>query len=81
MEEVAKDIIATGNLSEKEGIEFIADLSKKSKDAKERLESQISSVVHDTLLKMDIATKGDVEVLEKKIVELSAALKYKNNVE
>ena len=71
IEELSKEIIAKGNLSEQEGKDFYNDLSLKSKEAKEKLEAQIKNVVHDSLEKMNLASRDDVQALEEKVKELA----------
>jgi len=78
LEELSRDIITKGNLSEKEGKEFLAELMVKSNDARNRLESQVRDTLHETLGKMDLATKDDVEALERKISELAAVIKQQD---
>ena len=75
MDELVNEVVAKGDLSEKEGKEFFAELSQKSKEAKLKLEEQIRNVVRDSLEKMDLATKDDLKVLEGRISELAAAIK------
>lgn len=78
LEELSAEIIDRGNLSEREGKEFVAELSKRSIDAKERLELQVKTVVRDSLAKMDLATKEDIDLLEKKITQLTSLLQDKD---
>ncbi len=75
IEELSKELIAKGDLTEQEGKEIFSDLSKKSKEAKEKLEEQIKSVVHDSLDKMNLASREDVQALENKVNELADIIK------
>ena len=71
VEELSKEIIEKGKLSETEGKEFIDELQKKSEEAKEKVEAQIESVVKETLKKMSIATRDDLLRVEKKVDALA----------
>jgi polyhydroxyalkanoate synthesis regulator phasin len=66
-EELAKELIKKGELSEKEGKELVDDLLKKSEQAKKDLEKKMKDMVKKALKKMDVATKKDIARLEKKI--------------
>jgi len=67
IEELAKGLIETGEMSEEEGKELIAELQKKSKQAREDLETKVKDMVQKALKKTDVATKKDIARLEKKI--------------
>jgi polyhydroxyalkanoate synthesis regulator phasin len=66
-EELAKELIKKGELSEKEGKELVDDLLKKSEQAKKDLEKKMKDMVKKALKKMDVATKKDIARLEKNI--------------
>ena len=77
VEEISKEIVKKGKLSETEGKEFIDELQKKSEEAKEKVEAQIESVVKETLKKMDIATRDDFLRVEKQLEDLANSIKEK----
>ena len=75
IEEVVKEVVEKGKLSEKEGKEFIDELLKKSEDTKEKVEGQIEKAVQATLKKMNLVTRDDLSKLEKQIKQLKKSIK------
>ena len=67
VEELAKELIEKGKLSEKEGKELVDDMVKRSEKAKKDLDNNMENMVTKILKKMDVATKKDIARLEKKI--------------
>ena len=67
VEELAKELIEKGKLSEKEGKELVDDMVKRSEKAKKDLDKKMENMVTKILKKMDVATKKDIARLEKKI--------------
>ena len=74
IEELGKDIIEKGKLSEKEGREFLDELMTKSEDAKKEMEAKTDKLVKDSLKKMNLASRDDLQKLEKQVKKLSKAL-------
>ncbi len=70
VEELAKEYITKGELSEYEGKKFIDDLLKRYDEAKDKLEEKVENSVRNFLKKSDIATKAELEELKKEIQEL-----------
>ena len=67
IETIASELMEKGQMSEKEGKEFVDELIKKSEQAKKTLETNIENIVKKLLDKMNLATKDDINNLEKKI--------------
>ncbi len=74
IEEIAKELVDKGNLSEKEGKEFIDDLMKKSEESRKEVEVKLEKFVKDSLARMNLASRDDVLKLEKQIQELAKAM-------
>lgn len=74
IDELASDLIAKGKLSKEEGKNFIEDLLHKSEKAKDQLELWINRRVEEKIAQLDLATKGDLAELERKINELQISL-------
>ena len=70
IEEIAEDLIEKGQITEKEGKEFIDELMKKSEQARTDLEKKVEDIVRKALKKMNVATKEDIAGLEKKIRQM-----------
>lgn len=65
-EVLAKKIAEEAKLPEAEGRKFVADLQKKSDEARKSLEKKIEDTVKKYLEKLDVATKKDlVEIKER----------------
>lgn len=69
-EELAKELIKKGELSEKEGKELVDELLKKSEQAGKDLDTKIEGLVQKALGKMDLASKKDISQLAAKIEHL-----------
>ena len=67
IEDLSKDLIEKGKLSEKEGKEFVEELKKKSEEAKKGAQEQIENVVNTTFKKMKVATQNDLDNLEERL--------------
>lgn len=74
IEEVARDFIDKGKLSEQEGEKLVAELLKKSEESRAELKKQIDEQVQAVLKKMDCATKSDLAELRTELLEIKAKL-------
>jgi polyhydroxyalkanoate synthesis regulator phasin len=70
VEEVAKEFVEQGNLTEKEGRKLVKDMMDYSEKSRGELEGQIEKYVEKALSKLDLARKRDIDELEGKILEL-----------
>ncbi len=68
-ETFVKDLVEKGELTENEGKDFISSILAKSEQAKKDLEERVETIVNKVLGTMNVATKADIERLEKKIDE------------
>jgi len=73
VEELGKELVERGEMSEKEGKEFIDDLVKKSEKARKDLDAKIERLVQDALEKTNVATKRDIGKLVTRIEQLERA--------
>ena len=81
LEELAKDYVNQGELSENDGKKFLDDLTKRYDDAKEKLEEKIEASVKKILDKADIATKEEVNELKSEITLLKDSIKKSDESE
>ena len=72
------DLVARGELSEKDGKEMFASWSKRAAESREHLQKDVEQAVHRALGKVGIARKADLDSLEAKIAELEAKLAAKD---
>jgi len=70
IEELSKELVEAGKLTEKEGRELFAELTKKSEEAGKKVRAQVDSAVRDALKKMDLVTRDDLEALDKRVAKL-----------
>jgi len=77
IEQAVEEIVKKGELSETQGKEFIRDLKEKSAKAKKEMGERIDKMVDDTLRKLSIPTRKEVEELKARIEELEKAMEKK----
>ena len=70
-----EQLIKKGEVTEKEGKEFIDGLLKKSEEAQKEIETKIYTMIQDSLKKMNLATKEDITRLNKKIARIEQGIK------
>ncbi len=74
LEELAKEYVTKGELSENDGRKFMDDLLKRYDETRDKLEERLESTVKKVLDKADIATKAEVVELKDEIALLKEAL-------
>ncbi|WP_448875294.1 phasin family protein [Desulfobulbus propionicus] len=74
VEELTKDLIEKGKMSQEEGKQFVEDLLRKSEKAKDQLDLWINKRVEERINQLNLATKDEVAELQRKIEELQVAL-------
>jgi polyhydroxyalkanoate synthesis regulator phasin len=77
IEEAVEEIVKKGEISEKQGKELIQDLKEKSGKVKKDFGERIDKVVNDTLQKLNIPTRTEVEELRARIEQLEKAAERK----
>ncbi len=73
IEEIAKDLVKKGEITEKEGKELVTDLLEKSKQARKELGTRVDGVIAETLKKLKIPTRQEVDELKERIARLEEA--------
>ena len=71
---VFNDLVARGELSEKDAKELISSWTKRAAEQRGRLQQDIEQGVQRALSAMGIARRADVDALKAKIAELEAKL-------
>jgi len=74
VEELAKDFIEKGKLTEQEGRELVDQLLKRSEEAKDELQAQVEEKVKLVMEKMNLAPRSDVDELKLEITVLREKL-------
>ena len=77
IEAVVAELIKKGQLSEKEGKELAAELVARSIKAKKELGEKVEKIMSDTLQKLNIPTRKDLEELKKRLERLEKAMEKK----
>ncbi|MBM4332302.1 MAG: hypothetical protein FJ117_13980 [Deltaproteobacteria bacterium] len=77
IEEVVEEIVKKGELSEKQGRELVQELKEKSTKAEKEFGEKIDKVVNDTLQRLNIPTRKEIEELKAKIEQLEKAAEKK----
>ncbi len=70
-EELVKDLIKEGKVSESEGSKFVKKLLEKAEDSKKTIEKQMEKIVYDVLKKLNVPSRKDIIRLNSKIEELN----------
>ena len=74
IEELAQEMVKTGQMTQEEGKKFVNDLIKESEEARKNLESQIEKTVKTQVDTVGLATREDIRRLEEKIEKIMAHL-------
>ncbi len=69
-----KDMMDKGKMSEKDGREFLSDLSTRYDKARADLQSRIDAMVKTSMEKADVANRSELEALKKEIAVLKAEI-------
>lgn len=70
-EALVNRLVERGELAEKDGKKLIREMMEKQKKENRRVEEYVTKRVEETLSRLNMPTKGDIEALSKKISALS----------
>jgi polyhydroxyalkanoate synthesis regulator phasin len=74
MEDLAKELINKGKMSENEGTKFLEDLQKRYDETQTKLEEKVQRAVKDFMKKADVVTGDELKGLKKEIRDLKKAM-------
>ncbi len=74
MEDLAKELINKGKMSENEGTKFLEELQKRYDETQTKLEEKVQRAVKDFMKKADVVTADELKALKKEIRELKKAM-------
>jgi polyhydroxyalkanoate synthesis regulator phasin len=74
VEDLAKDLIDKGKMSEQDGRKFFNELQERYDKVQAKLEEQVEKTVKEMLKKADIVTGDDLKALKKEIRDLKKAV-------
>jgi polyhydroxyalkanoate synthesis regulator phasin len=74
VEDLAKELVNKGKMSENEGTKFLEDLQKRYDETQQKLEEKLQKAVKDFMKKADVVTGDELKGLKKEIRELKKAI-------
>jgi len=74
VEDLAKELVNKGKMSENEGTKFLEDLQKRYDETQTKLEEKVQMAVKDFMKKADVVTGDELKGLKKEIRELKKAI-------
>ena len=74
VEDLAKELVNKGKMSENEGMKFLEDLQKRYDETQKRLEEKVQQAVKDFMKKADVVTGDELKGLKKEIRDLKKAV-------
>ncbi len=74
IEELNRELVEKGKMTQEEGKKFVEELIKKSENAKDQLELWISQRVEDKIKQLNLATRDELADLKRQVEELQVAL-------
>ncbi len=70
IDELSKELIKKGQLSEQEGQQFVEEMINRAEESKKSLQKQTETIVEKTLSKMNLARNADLIDLKVEIERL-----------
>lgn len=74
VEDLAKELVNKGKMSENEGTRFLEELQKRYDETQKKLEEKVQRAVKDFMKKADVVTGDELKALKKEIRDLKKAL-------
>lgn len=74
VEEIVKDLIAKGSMTEQEGRKYVEEMTGYAEKAKDELEKQVNGYVEKAIERMDLARKSDIEELQAAVLDIQQKL-------
>jgi polyhydroxyalkanoate synthesis regulator phasin len=70
IEEMTKEFTEKGKLSKQEGKKLYDELLEKAEESKKDVKKQIESITKETMKKMNLASRDDLQDMEKRLQEM-----------
>ena len=70
VEDLAKELVDKGKMSEKDGRKFLKDLEKRYEETQKKLEARVEKTVREFLKKSNMVTADELKALKKEVREL-----------
>lgn len=81
VEELAAELSEKGKVSESEIKKFVDEMLARSQERKEQLKKQLEKVSEETMKRMNLASRDDLDALEKRLAEEIRKAKKKSSAE
>ena len=70
VEDLAKELVEKGKMTEKDGSNFLKDLQKRYEETQKNLEARVEETVREFLKKANVVTNDELKAVKKEIREL-----------
>jgi polyhydroxyalkanoate synthesis regulator phasin len=70
VEDLAKELVEKGKMTEKEGNTFVKDLQKRYEETQKKLEARVEKTVKEFLKKANVVTSDELKAVKKEVREL-----------
>ena len=70
VEDLAKELVEKGKMTEKDGSKFLKDLKNRYEETQNKLEARVEKTVQDFLKKANVVTTDELKAVKKEIREL-----------
>ena len=74
VEDLAKELVSKGKMSENEGTKFLEDLQRRYDETQKKLEEKVQRAVKDFMKRADVVTGDELKGLKKEIRDLKKAI-------
>ena len=70
VEDLAKELVDKGKMTEKDGNTFVKDLQKRYEETQKKLEARVEKTVKEFLKKANVVTSDELKAVKKEVREL-----------
>ena len=70
VEDLAKELVDKGKMTEKDGSKFVKDMQKRYEETQKKLEARVEKTVKDFLKKANVVTSDELKAVKKEVREL-----------
>jgi len=70
VEDLAKELVDKGKMTDKDGNKFVKDLQKRYEETQKMLEARVEKTVQDFLKKANVVTSDELKAVKKEVREL-----------
>ena len=78
VEDLAKELVDKGKMTEKDGNKFLKDLQKRYEETQKKLEARVEKTVKDFLKKANVVTSDELKAVKKEVRELKKMISSEN---